>query len=87
MKFSETTPTCPNVMPAKAGIHALPAAPRATGWRIARKQELLFLKKKKQKNFHFPRDLAPTSPAPPGEKVFCFPRREAFFSNKKRFPS
>jgi hypothetical protein len=87
MKFSETMPTRPNVMPAKAGIHALPAAPRATGWRIARKQELLFLKKKKQKNFHFPRVVAPLLPKPPGPKVFCVPRRGAFFSKKKRLPS
>jgi hypothetical protein len=32
-------------MPAKAGIHDLPPGPEA------RKQALLFLKKKKQKNF------------------------------------
>jgi hypothetical protein len=66
-------------MPAKAGIHDLPPGPEA------RKQALLFLKKKKQKNFCLLRAEARACQRPQGPKVFCFPWRGAFFSKKKRF--
>jgi hypothetical protein len=43
------------------------------------KQGLLFLKKKKQKNFYFRRDLAPAAPAPAVSKSFF----ASFFSKKE----
>jgi hypothetical protein len=44
-----------------------------------RKQALLFLKKKKQKNFYFPRAVALPSPTPPMSKSFLllFFKKEA----------
>jgi hypothetical protein len=44
------------------------------------KKALLFLKKKKQKNFRLRRALTSWCRIPQGPKVFCF-----FFSKKKRF--
>jgi len=46
--------------------------------RNLRKEGLLFVNKKKQKNFYDPWVVAMTVPTPPGAKVFCF-----FFSKKK----
>jgi len=43
-------------------------------------QALLFLKKKKQKNFRYLGALPGVCHRPQGAKVFCF-----FFSKKKRF--
>jgi len=66
-------------MPAKAGIHALPAESQTS-------KALLFLKKKEAKKLLLLRALAWHAPKPAGPKVFCFPGRGAFFSKKKRFP-
>jgi len=53
------------------------------------KQALLFLKKnlagREAKKLSLTAGTGTLVPAPAGAKVFCFPRRGAFFSKKKRF--
>jgi len=65
-------------MPAKSGIHDLLASTD-----IKAKQALLFLKKKKQKNFHLPWALAHSRHSPQESKVFCFAAGVGFFLKKK----
>jgi hypothetical protein len=45
-----------------------------------------FFEKKEAKKLSLLRALARCCQSPQGPKVFCFARRGAFFSKKKRFP-
>jgi len=68
-------------MPAKAGIHALPAIPS-----IEKKQALLFCEQKRSKKNFAPVGCGDAvAKAPKDRKFFASPGGQPSFSKKKRF--